>query len=229
MVTINVWDKSLVNKVEKAIRESGLGINPVRPTARSSCLPIPELNEERRRELTKVAGNTPSMRASRSATCAATAWTRSRKPSRTAMSEDDQKLWEEVQEMTDSYIARRSTRRWRPSSRKSCRSDATPPRVGRGTGRSRSPWGRMVYTETRYAEQGLQNGQVVPRTSPSSWMATADGRQSRRACRGSTGTRQGRGACARSCARAPTSGSLPDDLRLLDGKLEAHAGPRWPG
>lgn len=53
MVTINVWDRSMVAKVEKAIRDSGLGINPMTdgPIIR---LPIPELNEERRRELTKV-------------------------------------------------------------------------------------------------------------------------------------------------------------------------------
>ena len=54
MVTINVWDKSMVGKVEKAIRESGLGINP-QLNGTIIMLPIPELNEERRRELTKVA------------------------------------------------------------------------------------------------------------------------------------------------------------------------------
>ena len=54
MVTINVWDKALVGKVEKAIRESGLGINP-QLNGTIIMLPIPELNEERRRELTKVA------------------------------------------------------------------------------------------------------------------------------------------------------------------------------
>ena len=54
MVTINVWDKGMVGKVEKAIRESGLGINP-QLNGTIIMLPIPELNEERRRELTKVA------------------------------------------------------------------------------------------------------------------------------------------------------------------------------
>ena len=54
MVTINVWDKSMVNKVEKAIRESGLGINP-QLNGTIIMLPIPELNEERRRDLSKVA------------------------------------------------------------------------------------------------------------------------------------------------------------------------------
>ena len=55
MVTINVWDKALVGKVEKAIRESGLGINP-QLNGTIIMLPIPELNEERRTQLTKVAG-----------------------------------------------------------------------------------------------------------------------------------------------------------------------------
>ena len=54
MVTINVWDRGMVGKVEKAIRDSGLGINP-QTNGPIIMLPIPELNEERRRELSKVA------------------------------------------------------------------------------------------------------------------------------------------------------------------------------
>ena len=56
MVVVNVWDKSLVNAVDKAIRNSGLGINPVMDGT-ILRLPIPELNEERRRELAKLAGH----------------------------------------------------------------------------------------------------------------------------------------------------------------------------
>ena len=56
MVSINIWDKAMVGKVEKAIRASGLGINPV-VDGTILRLPIPELNEERRRELTKVAAS----------------------------------------------------------------------------------------------------------------------------------------------------------------------------
>src|SRR5688500_3417946 len=55
MVLVNVWDKSLVNAVDRAIRNSGLGINP-QMDGTILRLPIPELNEERRRELAKVAG-----------------------------------------------------------------------------------------------------------------------------------------------------------------------------
>ena len=55
MVTVNVWDKSMVNAVEKAIRESGLGINP-EPNGTIVVLPIPGLNEGRGGELGEVAG-----------------------------------------------------------------------------------------------------------------------------------------------------------------------------
>ena len=53
MVTLNIWDKSMVGKVEKAIRASGLGINPV-VDGTIIRLPIPALSEERRRELVKT-------------------------------------------------------------------------------------------------------------------------------------------------------------------------------
>ncbi|GLQ34217.1 ribosome-recycling factor [Amylibacter marinus] len=56
MITITVWDKEVLNPVEKAIRESSIGINPVMD-GMVIRLPIPELNEERRVELTKVAGS----------------------------------------------------------------------------------------------------------------------------------------------------------------------------
>ena len=79
MVTINVWDKALVGKVEKAIRESGLGINP-QLNGTIIMLPIPELNEERRRSWAKLLANTPRARGFRSAMCAATEWIRSKKP-----------------------------------------------------------------------------------------------------------------------------------------------------
>jgi ribosome recycling factor len=54
MLSVQVWDRSMANAVEKAIRESGLGLNPMSEGA-TIRVPLPELNEERRRELTKVA------------------------------------------------------------------------------------------------------------------------------------------------------------------------------
>ena len=54
MISINVWDKGLVGAVEKAIREAGLGINPV-VDGQHVRIPIPPLTEERRKELVKIA------------------------------------------------------------------------------------------------------------------------------------------------------------------------------
>jgi ribosome recycling factor len=55
MITISVWDKSLVGAVERAIRDSGLGINPV-VDGMTIRVPVPSLTQERRTELSKVAG-----------------------------------------------------------------------------------------------------------------------------------------------------------------------------
>ncbi len=54
MLTVTVWDQSISKNVEKAIRDSGLGLNPVAEGAVIRVL-IPQLTEERRKELTKVA------------------------------------------------------------------------------------------------------------------------------------------------------------------------------
>ena len=56
MITVSIWDKSMVGAVEKAIRESNLGLNPVTDGS-TLRIPLPELNEERRKELVKVAHN----------------------------------------------------------------------------------------------------------------------------------------------------------------------------
>ncbi|MET4129420.1 ribosome recycling factor [Roseovarius sp. MBR-6] len=104
MVTINVWDKGLVNKVEKAIRESGLGINP-QLNGTIIMLPIPELNEERRRELTKVASQYAEHARVAVRNVRRDGMDQIKKAKADGMSEDDQKLWEgEVQALTDRYI-----------------------------------------------------------------------------------------------------------------------------
>ncbi len=54
MLTVQVWDRSLVKAVEKAIRDAGLGLNP-QSDGQTVRVPIPDLNEERRRELVKIA------------------------------------------------------------------------------------------------------------------------------------------------------------------------------
>lgn len=102
MVSINIWDKSLVGKVDKAIRSSGLGLNPV-VDGTILRLPIPELNEERRRELTKVA--------SQYAEHARVAVRNVRRDGMDkvkradGLAEDDRKMWnDEIQALTDAMI-----------------------------------------------------------------------------------------------------------------------------
>lgn len=105
MVTINVWDKSMVGAVEKAIRESGLGINP-QLNGTIIMLPIPELNEERRRELTKVAGQYAEQARVAIRNVRRDGMEQLKKAKAAGMSEDDHKIWhDEVQELTDQHIA----------------------------------------------------------------------------------------------------------------------------
>lgn len=106
MVTINVWDKSLVGKVEKAIRESGLGINP-QLNGTIIMLPIPELNEERRRELSKVAAQYAEHARVAVRNIRRDGMDQLKKAKAAGMSEDEQKLWsEEIQELTNAYIGK---------------------------------------------------------------------------------------------------------------------------
>lgn len=55
MLSVQVWDKSNVGPVEKAIRSAGLGLNPI-TDGQTLRLPIPEMTQERRKELSKLAG-----------------------------------------------------------------------------------------------------------------------------------------------------------------------------
>ena len=101
MITVTVWDKDLLGAVEKAIRESSIGINPV-GDGMVIRLPIPELNEERRKDLSKVAGQ--------HAENARIAVRNVRRDGmdqvkKSDISEDDQKIWsDEIQELTNSSI-----------------------------------------------------------------------------------------------------------------------------
>ena len=105
MVTINVWDKALVGKAEKAIRESGLGINP-QLNGTIIMLPIPELNEERRRELTKVAAQYAEHARVAIRNVRRDGMDKVKKAKTSGISEDDQKFWEGVvQDLTDKAIA----------------------------------------------------------------------------------------------------------------------------
>ena len=105
MVVINVWDKGMISKVEKAIRESGIGINPVTdgPLIR---LPIPELNEERRKQLTKVAATYAENARVAIRNVRRDGMDQVKKAKAAGMAEDDQKMYaDEVQALTDKAIA----------------------------------------------------------------------------------------------------------------------------
>ena len=55
LLSVQVWDKNNIGPVEKAIRSAGLGLNPIND-GNNIRLPIPDLTEERRKELAKLAG-----------------------------------------------------------------------------------------------------------------------------------------------------------------------------
>ena len=104
MVLVNVWDKALVNAVDKAIRNSGLGINP-QMDGTILRLPIPELNEERRRELAKVAGQYAEQARIAVRNVRRDGMDRIKKAKSDGMAEDDQKFWQDaIQELTDKYV-----------------------------------------------------------------------------------------------------------------------------
>jgi ribosome recycling factor len=104
MLTINVWDRGMVSKVEKAIRDSGLGINP-QTNGTIIMLPIPELNEERRRELTKVAANYAEHARVAIRNLRRDGMDQIKKAKGDGLSEDDAKFWEEeVEDLTKKFI-----------------------------------------------------------------------------------------------------------------------------
>ena len=106
MVLINIWDKGLVNAVDKAIRNSGLGINP-QMDGTILRLPIPELNEERRRDLAKVAGQYAESARIAVRNVRRDGMDQLKKAKAAGMAEDDHKIWtDEVQELTNAAIAK---------------------------------------------------------------------------------------------------------------------------
>lgn len=105
MLSVTVWDKSMLKKVEKAIVEAGLGLNPMNDGV-VIRIPIPPLSEERRIELTKIAGKyTETARVSvRNLRRDALDGIKKLK-NENEISEDDQKRYEaEIQKLTDDGI-----------------------------------------------------------------------------------------------------------------------------
>lgn len=104
MITVQVWDKSMAQAVEKAIRESGLGLNPIVDGALMR-LPIPELNEERRKEMAKLAGQYAENARIAVRNVRRDGMDQIKKSKANGMPEDEQKMYtDEVQELTDRWI-----------------------------------------------------------------------------------------------------------------------------
>ena len=102
MLAVQVWDKSLTKAVEKAVLNSGLGLNPV-TEGQLIRVPIPELSEERRVELTRIAGKyAEQARVALRNVRRDGMETLKRMEKAGEMSQDEQHRWsEEIQEITD--------------------------------------------------------------------------------------------------------------------------------
>ena len=107
MLTVQVWDRSLVGAVERAIRDAGLGLNPA-SDGQLVRVPIPMLTGERRQELSKLAG-----RYAEGAKVAVRGVRRDgmeqikAQEKKGLIGQDETKTWsDEVQKLTDSYIKR---------------------------------------------------------------------------------------------------------------------------
>ena len=107
MITVQVWDRTMVKAVDKAIRESGLGLNP-QTEGQVIRVPIPDLNEERRRELTRVTAKyAEQARVSVRNIRRDGVEVLRRREKEAEISQDQQrKLQQEVQHLTDNYVSR---------------------------------------------------------------------------------------------------------------------------
>lgn len=107
MLTVQVWDKSAVTSVEKAIRASGLGLNPA-VDGQLLRIPIPELTEERRIEMAKIAHKYAEQARVAVRNVRRDGMDNLKKMEKDGeLSEDDHHLWgEEIQQLTDQMIAK---------------------------------------------------------------------------------------------------------------------------
>ncbi len=106
-ITVSVWDKAVVVAVEKAIRNSGLGLNPV-VEGQNLRIPIPPLTEERRRDLAKLAGKYAEQQKVAVRNVRRDAMDDLKKAEKDAViSQDEQKRLEtEIQKLTDEAVRR---------------------------------------------------------------------------------------------------------------------------
>ncbi|MDE2335319.1 MAG: ribosome recycling factor [Rhodospirillales bacterium] len=106
MLTVQVWDRSLVSHVEKAIRDSGLGLNPA-SDGQLVRVPIPQLTGERRTELSRAAHKYAEAAKVAVRGVRRDGMDRIKQAEKKGISEDEGKHWaDEVQKLTDSMIKR---------------------------------------------------------------------------------------------------------------------------
>jgi ribosome recycling factor len=107
LLTVQVWDASVIKAVEKGIRDAGLGLNP-QAEGSTIRVPVPELNEERRQELSKVAGKyAEAARISVRNIRRDGMDTIKKMEKEGELSEDEsRRMSDEVQKLTDEYIGR---------------------------------------------------------------------------------------------------------------------------
>ena len=107
MITVQVWDRAMVKAVDKAIREAGLGLNP-QTEGQVIRVPIPDLNEERRRELTRVTAKyAEQARVSvRNIRRDGVELLRRREKDAEISQDEQRKLQHDVQHLTDEYVKR---------------------------------------------------------------------------------------------------------------------------
>ncbi len=105
MLTVQVWDASLVGAVEKSVRDSGLGLNP-QTEGNLIRVPIPELTEERRVELTKIANKyAEQARVATRNVRRDGMETLKRMEKDSEISQDDQRKWsQDIQKLTDDTV-----------------------------------------------------------------------------------------------------------------------------
>lgn len=105
LLSVQVWDKGLVVAVQKAIREAGLGLNPA-ADGTLVRVPIPELNEERRKELTKVAHKYAEQArvAVRNVRRDVMEDLKKAEKDKSISQDEHRRLNEEVQKMTDKFV-----------------------------------------------------------------------------------------------------------------------------
>jgi ribosome recycling factor len=106
MLTVQVWDKGLVQAVEKAIRSSGLGLNPS-SDGQLVRVPLPDLTEERRQEMAKIAGKYAEQARISVRHVRRDGMEELKKLEKDGeMGEDEHHMWsDEIQELTDKMIS----------------------------------------------------------------------------------------------------------------------------